>query len=624
MPKGITPIIAMVLLLVITVSIAGFAMVFFSRTVTDTSNGVGNQTMAAVDMIGMKFSVDNIHQNVVYVRNEGTKPLSGIAVYVNDIKAVTDNPTIAPGSVGAVTIDDSWLGAQDFMGLTRITISGPNGVSKYGTVDYGTGYDSKPPSVQITSPVNGAPVSGLTPIMVSANDNFAVAGVQFQVDGTNLGSEVTSPPYMVSWSTSSYGLGSHTITAVARDTSNNYNFSTVTVTVDNTPPVMSNGQPSGVQPMGTTSVTLGLTTNKDATCKYDTTPGTAYAAMANTFSVTGGTSHSSVIAVSGGAYTFYARCMDLGSNVDTSDYTISFTVSSSPIAISSPTSTTYGNSVVSVKYTFISSTFQPSQCRLELDGKNMSYPYCSNMTLTYVHYNDTDPNKVLGYDFADGQGTITYDRANMGIYDGNFLGANTFWNASGMYGYGISENGNAGGLGGIQVSPSFSIINKNVTMMFWLYRNSYGFYQIVFDSAGYGRLVMCIANCNGPTLQHYDNGGVWRDIAGINNGQWYHIAAVYDTTGTASFYVNGALVNTLPYTMTNVGNPTNIGLVSWGGWQIDGTISQFAMWNRSLTGPEIANIYSNHAYAGTHTLKIWANDTFNNWDSSVPVTFTTS
>src|SRR5262249_44802742 len=63
--------------------------------------------------------------------------------------------------------------------------------------------DPTAPSVSMTSPANGATVSG-TAVAVSAaaSDNLAVAGVQFKLDGTNLGVEVTSSPYSVTWNAS--------------------------------------------------------------------------------------------------------------------------------------------------------------------------------------------------------------------------------------------------------------------------------------------------------------------------------------------------------------------------------------------------------------------------------------
>jgi glucose/arabinose dehydrogenase len=83
-----------------------------------------------------------------------------------------------------------------------------------------TDCDTTPPSVSITSPTGGT-VNGAVTVTASASDNVGVVGVQFKLDGSNLGSENTTAPYNVTWDTTAGSNGSHTLTAVARDGSNN-------------------------------------------------------------------------------------------------------------------------------------------------------------------------------------------------------------------------------------------------------------------------------------------------------------------------------------------------------------------------------------------------------------------
>jgi predicted esterase len=89
--------------------------------------------------------------------------------------------------------------------------------------------DTQAPSVSITSPSSGSTVSGTINVSANASDNVGVAGVQFKLDGNNLGSEVTSPPFSVSWDTSAASNGSHIITAIARDAVGNSSTTAVTV-----------------------------------------------------------------------------------------------------------------------------------------------------------------------------------------------------------------------------------------------------------------------------------------------------------------------------------------------------------------------------------------------------------
>jgi len=87
----------------------------------------------------------------------------------------------------------------------------------------------------VTAPANGATVSGTTvAVSATAADNVGVAGVQFKVDGANLGAEDTVSPYSVTWNTTAVANGSHTLTAVARDAAGNTTTAPpVTVTVSN-------------------------------------------------------------------------------------------------------------------------------------------------------------------------------------------------------------------------------------------------------------------------------------------------------------------------------------------------------------------------------------------------------
>src|SRR5438046_7137186 len=101
--------------------------------------------------------------------------------------------------------------------------------------------------VTITSPADGSPVSGTVPVTASVTivGALTVAGVQFKLDGNNLGAEDTSAPYSVPWNTTTASNGSHTLTAVARDwllgTLWTSNPVTVTVSNDTTAPSVPTG-----------------------------------------------------------------------------------------------------------------------------------------------------------------------------------------------------------------------------------------------------------------------------------------------------------------------------------------------------------------------------------------------
>ena len=80
-------------------------------------------------------------------------------------------------------------------------------------------------------------MSGTIHVTANATDNDAVVGVQFKLDGADLGTEDTTAPYSIAWDTTTVPNGAHTLTAVARDPSANAATSaSVPVTVTNTGP----------------------------------------------------------------------------------------------------------------------------------------------------------------------------------------------------------------------------------------------------------------------------------------------------------------------------------------------------------------------------------------------------
>lgn len=101
-----------------------------------------------------------------------------------------------------------------------------------------TGKDTTPTplplTISITSPLSGEVVSGSVLLTVAASGS-ALQGVQYKIDGTNIGSQVTTFPYSLNWDTTSIGNGQHTLTAVVSTVSGATTTSQpVTVVVTNT------------------------------------------------------------------------------------------------------------------------------------------------------------------------------------------------------------------------------------------------------------------------------------------------------------------------------------------------------------------------------------------------------
>ena len=94
--------------------------------------------------------------------------------------------------------------------------------------------DPSAPSVSISSPAEGAVVSGNRTVTADATDDVGVAGVQFYVDGATQGPEDTTAPFAAVWDTRGVANGAHRLTARARDGDGKTTLSSVVnVTVAN-------------------------------------------------------------------------------------------------------------------------------------------------------------------------------------------------------------------------------------------------------------------------------------------------------------------------------------------------------------------------------------------------------
>ncbi len=126
--------------------------------------------------------------------------------------------------------------------------------------------DTEAPAVTLTAPADGADVSGNVVLSATASDNGTIAGVQFVLDGVNIGAEDTVAPYERTWATGLPQNGTHTLTAIARDADGNRTTATpVTVTVrnvDTTAPTVQLTAPSnGAQIVGTLTVSATASDN---------------------------------------------------------------------------------------------------------------------------------------------------------------------------------------------------------------------------------------------------------------------------------------------------------------------------------------------------------------------------
>lgn len=88
--KGITPVVAVILLLLVTIAVVGFAFGFFQRIFGLAGTGVENQTSAIIQRAAQTVGIDNVNATAVVVRNAGTADINAnaeVTVFLGAAKA---------------------------------------------------------------------------------------------------------------------------------------------------------------------------------------------------------------------------------------------------------------------------------------------------------------------------------------------------------------------------------------------------------------------------------------------------------------------------------------------------------------------------------------------------------
>ncbi len=102
--KAVTPVIATMLLIVVTISMVGTALIIFSRTSETSAETASNITEQKFKQFGTEIRIDSAVGSRVYVRNTGSVaiPASALSFYVNDeyVAVTSAAQTINPGEIG--------------------------------------------------------------------------------------------------------------------------------------------------------------------------------------------------------------------------------------------------------------------------------------------------------------------------------------------------------------------------------------------------------------------------------------------------------------------------------------------------------------------------------------------
>ncbi len=125
--KGITPVIAIILLLLITIAMVGFAFVWFSRVATTSGTNIESQLNTTFGASGKKVGIDAISAAAaaVSIRNTGSATIAAgeIAVYAGG-SVVVCTPALGSLAPGAVATCDWSAGSCTSGTVIRVTAPG--------------------------------------------------------------------------------------------------------------------------------------------------------------------------------------------------------------------------------------------------------------------------------------------------------------------------------------------------------------------------------------------------------------------------------------------------------------------------------------------------------------------
>ncbi len=238
----------------------------YTLDTTTMTDGLHNITLIVQDKAGHESTtsivviVDNTPPtgeitspaNDTYHRGTITITVSYNDLTLEQALLIIDNETINITGLTSYTLDTTSLNDGEHIIKLVVTDKAGHAASDEITIIV----DNTPPTASINSPMNGAVVSGTVTIDVSYGDaNLEEA--RLYLDNT-LVAELTGSTYQLD--TTQYSDGTHTLKLVVSDKAGNTMESTITITIDNTPPVISIEAPgNNTYVKGTVTINVSYT-----------------------------------------------------------------------------------------------------------------------------------------------------------------------------------------------------------------------------------------------------------------------------------------------------------------------------------------------------------------------------
>lgn len=204
-----------------------------SVSATDETDGLASfsSTGAFVDLSAPGTNILTTARFGLYAADSGTSLASPIVAGVAALMFAA-RPALSPGLVTQLlegtAFDPGGNGYDPGFGHGR--------VDAFAAVSAAASYVPQPdttiPTVAMTAPLEGATVSGISVVDVSASDDVGVVKVDLYVNGVFFVTD-TGTPYSFAWNTSELPNGPYTLQAVATDAAGNAANAAVAVTVAN-------------------------------------------------------------------------------------------------------------------------------------------------------------------------------------------------------------------------------------------------------------------------------------------------------------------------------------------------------------------------------------------------------
>jgi hypothetical protein len=197
-------------------------------------------------------------------------------------------------------------------------------------INHAAAPDTTPPTTSITSPADGATVSGTTTVAAAASDNVGVTKVEFYLDNV-LQTTDTASPYQWSWNTTGTASGAHSLTTKAYDAAGNVGTSAaVNVTVSNVADTTPPSAPSNLTAVSTlrrrATLTWSASTDNVAVAGYTVWRSTALAGPYAQVVTVNALTYTNSGLTSGTTYYFYVTASDAAGNVSPASNTASVKV----------------------------------------------------------------------------------------------------------------------------------------------------------------------------------------------------------------------------------------------------------------------------------------------------------